>query len=253
MLYLPVAVRDRRKKEALVKTNFTKTKILPQKTESPTTDHTVLNLSQQEESPRWAAYHTKTGRTTAQYEELRRTRDHHDDDPSWVRHPSPWKPAFELQPLFKPNGCSTPRTSPPLRQKSPSTTSTRSPNVSPHLPTAGSPDRRVKFNEQDDVTLFKHSIHFTHTIDLPSSSTEQHKQLPDFAKNSETEKNSPIMAATQQTTSCKTGTECSAVPHYRLVNHLPIIYSIMTPARFHVAEKNFERKTMLGERCLVIF
>lgn len=205
----------------------TKTKIAYLQSESQTTVLHTPNISQQEKvlkSPKWAFYHTKTGRTTAQYEELRRSRERRDMDPTWVRHPSPWKPAFDLQPLFKPdspNGCSTPRTSPPVRRTSPSTASPRSLNVSSRLPTAEisckTLDRHLKFNEQDDVTLFKDSIHFTHTIGLPSSSTEQHKQLPDFTTNSETGRTLPVMTKTQQITFHETGIESSTVPHYRLV------------------------------------
>ena len=207
---------------------FTKTKTLKPEPQSPTLVLHTQNLSQQEavlESPRWEAYHTKTGRTAAQYEELRRDRECCDVDPSWVQHPSPWKPAFILQPLFKPdspNGCSTPRISPPAKRKSPSASpcSLAASRVSPRLPTGDNetPDKRVQFNEQDDITLFKDSIHLTHTTNLPSSSTER-QLLPDCAMNSENDCTAPIMTATQEITFHKTDTESSAVPHYRLVSH----------------------------------
>ena len=214
---------------------FTKAKTLKPEPQSPTLVLHTPNLSQQEavlESPRWEAYHTKTGRTAAQYEELRRDREGRDVDPSWVQHPSPWKPAVILQPLFKPdspNGCSTPRISPPAKRKSPiaSPCSPAASRASPRLLTGDNetPDKRVQFN---DITLFKDSIHLTHTINLPSGSTERHL-LPDCAMNSENDCTAPpIMTANQEITFHKTDTESSVVPHYRLVCHQPVCNTVLS-------------------------
>ena len=215
-MLLPAAVRDRRKKETLVKK---KTNFKSLKPDSPTPVHTP-NLSQQEtvlESLRWAAYHTKTGRSTAHYGELRRSKErshHDDDDPSWAHHSSPWKPAFDLQPLFKPHppphGCSTPRTSPPPARR-------QSPNVSCSVTDGGtseSPNKHVKFYEQDNVKDY-----LTHTIDLRSSTGEH--RLPDFTTDSKlpesdrtlTTATAKCPSAPRETTGCETDATSCAVPY----------------------------------------
>ena len=117
----------------------------------------VKPLAQQ--SPRWELYHTKTGRTTGFYQELRMNKQQETDlfDESIVQHPSPWKPGFTpaLQTILKPRPqeCSTPRTT---TDKSPKSATKCFKHKQVH--------RQVQFNKDCDALSPRNRLDTTHTV-----------------------------------------------------------------------------------------